>query len=195
MLADGVGGLTAGSPRVLLAVPLQGFDLSMVTGAPPTVRAVAAFTLTILFGGAMYYQEGRRVSLAVASSRERPFVSVLYGLVAFAIVSFFTAYLLNQLFRLGLNVTLVALIAALIVGAVLLTLGGLGFAVVGAWATDVFGLGDPWLGLVGVAALSALVWLALPIVLSLLLWLGIAAVGIGGPTKHWLHSTRPQPAE
>jgi hypothetical protein len=194
MLVDGVSGFSAGAPPVLLS-PLQALDPSVVIEAPPTARAVVAFGLTILFGGAMFYREGRRVSLAVASSRERPLVSVLYGLIAFAIVSFFTAYLLSQLFRLGLNVTLVGLIAALVVGGVLLTLGGLGFAVVGAWANDIFGLGDPWLGLVGVAAVSGLVWLALPFVLSILLWLGIAAVGIGGPTKHWLHSTRPQPAD
>ncbi|QIO24659.1 hypothetical protein [Haloarcula sp. JP-L23] len=173
---------------------LQAFDPTTVTDASPTFRAAASFFLTVLFGGAVIYRDGGRIEAAVESSRRRPLVAALYGLMAFGVVTFFVAYALSQLANLGVGATAVGVIGVVVLGIALLTLGGLGFAVVGVWVTEVFGGRDPWIGLVGVGAVSAIAWLVLPVVVSLVVWLAIAAVGIGGPAREWVHGSA-QPAQ
>ncbi|MBX0324457.1 hypothetical protein EGH21_15615 [Halomicroarcula sp. F13] len=177
-----------GSPSIL---PIQAFDPSMVTEASPAVRAAASFLLTILFGGAVIYRGGGRLDGAVEASSERPLAAVVYGLMAFGIVTFFVVYAFSQLANLGIGTTVLTALGAVVFAVAFLSLGGLGFAVVGVWVTESFGGRDPWAGLVGVGAVSAVAWLVLPAVVSVAVWLAIAAIGLGGPARRWVHGSGP----
>ena len=178
----------------LWPVTAQVLDPSTIATAPPEVRAAVAFFLTVLVGGATIYRDGRRVQRALEAATENALVTVVYGLMAFLIVAFFAGYLLTQLVSAGLGGPVLQIVGLLLLAGVGVTLGGLGFAVVGTWVADVFALGDPWLGLVLVGAVSALAWLVLPVLGGLVVWLAIAAVGIGGATRRWIHSGQARPA-
>jgi len=181
----GVGSVTVD----FWSIPLQAFDPAIVTEAPGVARAGAAFVLTVLFGGAVIYRYGGKLDDAVTASMSRPLVSTIYGFMAFGIVLFLLGYAFNQVAKLGLDATVLWVIISVVVGATIFSLGGMGFVVVGAWAAETLGTTDPWLGLVGVGAVSAVVWLLLPFVVGALVWVIIAAVGIGGPARHWVHGT------
>jgi hypothetical protein len=167
---------------------LQALGPSAVLDAPASVRAVVAFLLTLLFGGGVLYRYGGRIDEAVDASRGRPVVSVLYGLVAYALVSFVVVYAYSQLVRLGVGTTVLAVLAAVVLVGFFLSLGGLGFVVVAVWATETFGFRDPWVGLLGVGLVAAVALFVLPAEFGLLVWLAIAAVGVGGPTRRWIHA-------
>lgn len=175
-------------PPVTGTVALQALDPGVVVDAPAPVRAVGSFLLTVLFGGAVIYRHGGRIEEAVDASMARPLLSVVYGLIAYGLVGFFGVYAYSQLARIGVGTTALSLVAVVVLGGLLFSLGGLGFVVVGAWLTELLGIGDPWAGLVGVGLVSAAAWLLLPAAAGLVVWLGIAAVGIGGPTRQWMHA-------
>lgn len=174
--------------------PLQTLDPSVLAESSGEVRAVVVLVLTVLFGGAVIYRYGGRLDAAVDASMESPLVSVVYGAMAYALVVFVVSYAYSQLAQLGVAVPVLGLLGAGVLVVLLLSLGGLGFVVVGAWATDAVGSRDPWLGLVGVGVVGALAWLVLPFVGALLVWLGIAAIGIGGPVRRWIHGSKVEPA-
>ncbi|MFC4360566.1 hypothetical protein ACFO0N_21685 [Halobium salinum] len=171
---------------------LQAVAPTAVADIPPAVRAAAAFFLTVLFGGAVIYRYGGRVDEYVEASTSNPLVSVLYGLMAYGMVVFFVGYAYSQLATLLAGTAILATAVTAAFGVLVLSLGGLGFVVVGTWVAGVAGVRDPWLGLVGVGGASALVWYLLPFAVAGLVWLAIAAVGVGGPTRRWIHADRTQ---
>lgn len=168
-------------------VPLQAVDPSTLLGAPAEWRAAASFLLTVVFGGAVIYRYGGRIDGAVDASMDRPLTSTLYGLMAYGLLLFATGYLFSQLAGAGLESRIVWIAFAAAFGAVVFSLCGYGFVVVGAWATDIIGTRDPWMGLVGVGIVIAVAWLLLPVILGAIVWFGVAALGIGGPTRLWIH--------
>lgn len=170
--------------------PLQEVAPSTVTGASPAALAAGAFLLTVLSGGVVVYRYGGRIDEAADASMAKPLRSVLYGLGAYAITVFLAGYAVVQLSAFGVASTLIVVISVLALVTALLSFGGLGFVVVGVWLSGAVGARDPLTGLVGVGALSAAAWFALPFVAGLLVWLGIAAVGIGGPVRLWVHAER-----
>lgn len=167
---------------------LQALDPSVVLDVPASVRAAAVFVLTVAFGGAVIYRYGGRLDAAVETSMSSPLLSVVYGLIAYGLVGFFTAYAYTQVIRIGVGTTLVTAVAVVVLGGFLLSLGGLGFVVVGHWLAELLGLQGPWVGLVGVGLVSAVALFVLPVAVGVLVWLGIAAVGVGGPTRSWMHA-------
>lgn len=173
--------LAAGGVRQVL-------DPSVLIDGPASVRAVVVFFLTVLFGGAVIYRYGSRLDAAVDASTANPLLSVVYGLIAYGLVVFFTVYAYTQVARLGVAPTALTLVASVVLGTLLFALGGLGFVVVGAWVTETLGVRDPWLGLLGVGLVGAVALLVLPTVLGLLVWVAIAAAGVGGPTRKWMHA-------
>ncbi|MFB6218585.1 MAG: hypothetical protein ABEH77_05315 [Halobacteriaceae archaeon] len=168
---------------------LQAVDPSAVASAPVGVRAAASFLLVLAFGGAVLYRYEGFVGRAVESSMARPLVSVVYGLMAYGFVVFVGGYAMGQLLRVDVAVRPLVTVGLALVGGAVLTLAGLGYAVVGAGLTEVRGERRLWPGLVVGAALSGLVWLLLPFAAGVAAWVAVAAVGIGGPTRHWFHST------
>lgn len=167
----------------------QPVDPAAIAAASGTVRAAASFALVLLFGAVLLHRYGGFVDRSVDASMDRPYVAVLYGVMAFGLVAFVGGYAVSQLARVGVGGTVV-LVGAGAAGLVALVLGALGFLVVGTLITDVRGGRRPWQGLVLGAALSAVGWLLLPLVGGVLAWLLLAAFGIGGPTRLWFHTPR-----
>lgn len=165
----------------------QTLDPSFVVDAPGAVRAVISFLVMTLFGYIALYAYRSRIDRAVDASMERPLTSTLYGVMAYGVVVFLVGYAYSQLSRLGIGTVPLSVLAAGVLAVILLTLGGFGFTVAGTILTEAVGRRDPRLGLIGVSGVSSVAWLLLPFVLGLVVWLGFAAVGIGGATRRWVH--------
>ncbi|MFC6838050.1 hypothetical protein [Halomarina ordinaria] len=189
----GVHGLEG--PVPLPQLPLQAVDLPSALATPGPTRAVAAFLSTLVFGGAVLYRYGGRLDEAVDATAANPLVSALYGLAAYGLAVFLVGYAYSQLARLGVVSPAVATLVGSVLAVLLLSLAGLGFVVAGTWLTTAVGGRDPWLGLVGVGAVGALVWLVFPFGLALVVWFGIAGVGVGGPTRRWIHRDATESGE
>lgn len=171
---------------------LQSFDPSVVVAAPGSVRAVAAFLSVVLFGGFAVYRWGGRLDELVDESMGAPLRSVGYGFALFAVIVLLVGYVVSTLARLLVGTGLVPLLA-LGFGLLVLAVSGIGFAVVGAWLADAAGFRDPWIGLVAVGAVGAAAWFLLPLALGGLVWLTIAAVGVGGAARRWVHADAATP--
>jgi hypothetical protein len=184
---------------VLVSVPgvaaAQSLDPSAVVDAPPSVRAVVSFVLVLLFGGALLVRYEGFVQQSVDSSKERLLMSVVYGAVAYGLVGFACVYAYSQLARLGIGGAVLTTVAVAVAGVVLLTLAGLGFVVVGTLLTELGGPRQPWTGLVVGASISAVAWFALPLAAGVVAWFAVTAVGIGGPTRKWVHASEARPPE
>jgi hypothetical protein len=184
MFPAAVGSIASAAGR-----PLGGaFDLASLLDAPPELRAGLSFLLTVLFGGALIYRYGGHVDRLVDTSMSSPLASALYGALAYGLAVFVVGYAYSQLSLVLAGSVLLRAAVAVALALVVLSLGGLGFVVVGAWAARAAGVGDPWLGLIGVGGVAAAAWLVLPVVGAALVWLAIAAVGVGGPTRRWIHA-------
>jgi hypothetical protein len=188
MLADSL-------PDIWTAVLVSGELLSADAIIPtavldahgPVLAAVSSIT-TVICGGAIIYRYGGRLDDAVSASMQRPLVSALYGLMAYGIVVLLVGYAYSQLIRLAVAETALTVSVTLVAAGLVFSLGGLGFVVVGAWLADLVGATDPWIGLVGLGTVSALVWLLLPVSFGIVVWVAIASVGIGGQTRLWFHA-------
>jgi hypothetical protein len=161
-------------------------DPSVVTGTP-WLRAAVAFVLVVPFGVAILSRYGGLVERSVETSMGSPLVSVLYGFLTQVGLLFVGGVLSTQLANAGLGTTTLTVGSTVVFGVVFLTLAGLGFAVVGAWLVERRGAGPRWQGLGAVAAVGAAGWL-LPALLGTAIWVGLVSVGIGGPTRKWIHA-------
>ena len=147
---------------------------------------MASFLLVVAFGGGLLSRYGGVVDRSVEAFLERPLVAAVYGLLAYGLVGFLGTYAYSQLARVGVDVGAVSVV----VGVVVLALTGFGFVVVGTTVTDVLGTRRPWKGLVVGGVLSAVGWLLLPLIAAVVAWTVLAAVGIGGPARKWVHADR-----
>jgi hypothetical protein len=181
----------AANPDVVshLGGAILSVDVTSFVVASPAVRAAVSFAATVLFGGGIIYRYGHRLDDAVEASTAHPLQSVVYGVTAYGLGAFFALYAYSRLAVLGVGQGILSVLFAITLGVLVLSLGGLGFVVVGLWTTEVVGVEDPWMGLVGVGGLSALAWFVFPFAVGVAVWVGIAAVGIGGPTRRWVHSS------
>ena len=168
-------------------------EVGRLLDAPPTVRAGVALVSTLLFGGGTLYWFGGRLNEAVDASAESPALSLLYGVMAYVLVVFLVGYAFSQLSRIGVASPLLSSVLVAVLGLFVLSLVGYGFAVDGAWVAETTGMSDPWVGLVLVAAFTAMVWLVAPFLVGLLVWGAVAAVGLGGPARRWVHASEPRP--
>jgi predicted membrane channel-forming protein YqfA (hemolysin III family) len=176
-----------------LALAVGGFDPSTFADTP-WLRAVAAFLLVVPAGLAVLGRYGGVVDRSVEASLESPFVSVVYGFLAHIVLFFVAGVLSTQLANTGLDPTVLQAGSSATLGVIFLALAGLGFAVLGTWLVDLRGEGQRWHGFVAVAAVGAGVWL-LPSVAGLVLWMLLVSVGVGGPTRRWIHAERSVQAE
>jgi hypothetical protein len=165
-------------------------DPAVLTELSGVARAAGSFGLLLLSGGLVLARDDRFVDGAVEVSMTRPHVSVVYGCMAYGFVVFVGGLGLTQLGQLGVSAPPVLLAAAALVSVAVVFLSGLGYAVVGAWLTGLYGPRQPWNGLVFGAVLSSLGWLVLPLVPGAVVWVVLGAVGLGGPVRAWVHDER-----
>jgi hypothetical protein len=177
-------GTTTGA--VALA-PLQwGFEPTSVVSSGPG-RAIASFLLVLGVGTAVRYWRPGLLERAVDATLERPLVAPLYGAAAAILGWLVVAYAFGQALRIGGGVGRVA-VALGVAGA--LAVAGFGFAVVGTGLTAVVDDRHRWAGPLAGAGASALVLLALPGRLGLVVWAVVAAAGLGGAARRWLYASR-----
>jgi len=180
--ALGIGGVP---PTVI-----QLFDVATIAGLPGLVKALGSFLLVLLFGAIVLRQSEARVHRSLDALRDRPYTAAPYGLLAYALAFTVGAYGLSQLGRLGVADTVLGSLVALLLSVALLALTAFGFLVVGTLVTSVQGQRRPMHGLVVGAALSSVGWLVLPALWGVTMWVLVAAVGLGGGVRRWVHDER-----
>lgn len=169
---------------------LQSVDVATIAGLPGPVKAAGSFLLVVLFGGVALRWSEPRVHRSLDALRDRPYIAAPYGLVGYAIAFTVGAYGLSQLGRLGVaNTPLGRLVGLVLVGS-LVALTAFGFLVVGTLLTEIRGQPRPVYGLVVGGVLSAVGWLVLPALWGVVVWVLVAAVGLGGGVRRWLHDER-----
>ncbi|WP_280535864.1 hypothetical protein [Halopenitus sp. POP-27] len=168
---------------------------AFVDPSSPVVRAAVSFLLVVAFGGGIIVRRRGLLDRAIADTMARPAAAVPYGLAAYGLAAFAGLYANDLLTRLGLAGPPMGYLAAAVLVVGLSFLGGLGFLVVGTIVTDLFGGRRARSGLLVGATLSAVGWLVLPTVGAVLVWVAVAAVGVGGRTRTWVHSSRTVPAD
>jgi O-antigen ligase len=187
--------LTIGTASLLLVVGAVGV-LGESTRDPlvlvetPSVRAAGSFLLLLLFGTGVLYRYDGLADRSLDATLERPALSIVYGVMAHLMVWFAAVSFLSQVSRVGVGQRAASLAIVAAVGLVFLTLGALGFLVVGTWLTALRGERRPWNGLVVGAAIAALGLLVLPPVGGAVVWSVVVSVGIGGLVRTWVHDER-----
>jgi hypothetical protein len=187
--------LPAGPALVVLLVVLPGLaaarslDPSVVVDTP-WLRAVVSFLLVLSFGGAVLVRYDELVDRSIDVSMERPLVSTVYGVVAHLVIAFAAGVFSTQLANAGVDQSILSVSSSAVLGAIMLGLAGLGFTVVGTWLTELRGERRPWNGLAVGAAIGAVGLLVLPLPAGLLVWVLVVSIGIGGPTRKWVHEDR-----
>lgn len=169
-------------------VAAQPLDPVAAARSSVTVRVVGAFLLVLLFGGIVLYRSEEFVDRAVDASMEKPLTSVVYGVFAQGGVVFLGGYVWSQLARIGAVGSLAGNIGGILVLVASLALAGLGLTVVGAGITEAAGERQLWPGLVIGAGAGAAAWLAPTLLVGAAVWVVLVGLGIGGPTKNWIHS-------
>jgi hypothetical protein len=183
MVAPGV----AAGPALLTAGTA---DPSVLLDAPGPIRAATSFLLVSLFGAGLLARRGPTVERAVDRTVDGSPIGFVYGVLAFGLVAFVGGYVVSQAVRVGLGGTVLLPVVTVLLGVATLTLAGLGYTVVGTWLTEIEGSRRPWPGAVVGAVLSALPWLVLPPLPAAVVWIAVAAVGLGSPTRRWVHGER-----
>jgi len=176
-----------------LVLAVDGFD-ALALASTPWFRAVTVFLLVVPAGFAVLSRHGEYVDRSVEASMEGPFVSLVYGVLAHLGLFFAAGVFSTQLANAGLDPVVLQVGSSVVMGAILLALAGLGFAVIGSWLVQLRGEGQPWHGLVAVAAVGAGGWL-LPPIAGIAVWSLVVSVGVGGPTRRWIHAERSVKAE
>jgi hypothetical protein len=169
-------------------------DLSVVLGTP-WLRAVGAFLLVLPFGGVVLARYDGLLKRSVDASMDSPLVSLIYGVGAHLAIFFAAMVFSTQLESAGVSQAVVSVGGAAVLGVVMLALAGLGFAVVGAILTDLRGERRPQPGLVVAAAAGVAGLLLLPLLGGLAVWVLVVSIGIGGPTRRWVHAERTTESE
>lgn len=196
---DGILGGRLAGPSVPVSVPdplvspalgQVSVDPSTLGQLPVTYLAAGSFLLVLGFGTLVLWRSQRFVEHGIDTSMTQPHMSVLYGLIAYGLVLFGGFLLLMQLSFVGVTNPSFRLVVFGLVAIGILALAGPGYAIVGTKLLDMLSGRQPWNGLALGAVLSAISWLLLPLQLAALLWLLVAALGIGGPVREWMHDER-----
>lgn len=146
------------------------------------------FAVVLAIGTVLVARYDARVDRAVDQTADWSPLAVLYGLFAFVLVSVIALYVITQVAR--LNVVGAPLLAITAVGAGSVTiLATFGYVVLGTWLTEIEGARRPWPGAVVGAVLGAVPWLVLPTMPALAVCALVAAVGLGSPTRNWVHAS------
>jgi hypothetical protein len=175
--------LTAGAA----IAPLQwGVEPTAVV-ASDSGRAIASFLLVVGVAAAVRSRRPGLLTRAVDATLDAPLRAPPYGVAAAVLGWLVVAYAFGQALRIGGGVGRIAI--ALGVGGSLVV-GGFGFVVVGTGLATVLGDRRPWVGPVVGAGVSAIVLVALPGRIGAVGWAFVAATGLGGAARRWLHASQ-----
>jgi len=175
-------------------IPAQ-VDPTVVVDVGRPVRAVASFLVVLLVGGVVHARFEGRLDRAVEDVMDRPRVAVVYGLFAYSMLLFAGFYANDILLRVGAIGTPLgsAVVVSLLLGVV--AVSGVGFSILGTIVGDLRTGRRSWLDPVLGAAISTVPWLVLPFTPAVAVWVALAAFGVGGRTRTWVHATRAVESE
>ena len=162
-----------------------GIDPTTVVASDPG-RAAASFLLVLTVAAAVRYWRAGLLNRAVDATLERPLTAPLYGVATSALGWLVIAYAFGQALRLGGAVGQAGVVLGV---GVALCAAGFGFVVVGATLMTVVGDRRPWAGPLVGAGLGAVVLVALPRPVGLVVWVFVAATGLGGVARRWIHAS------
>ncbi|MFA1611708.1 hypothetical protein [Halobellus rubicundus] len=180
---------------VIVGVTAQIGDPSALFGLSGPAYAGLSFVAVLVVGAGLLARRRAFVDRAIDRVASDSVVSILYGVVPFALVGFIGGYVLSQAARVGVGSAAMVQGWVLVVGLVGVGFAGLGYLVVGAYLTQIEGSRRPWHGAVVGSVLSAIPWLLLPTLPALLVWFLGASVGLGAPTRRWVHGARTVESE
>ncbi|WP_146417778.1 hypothetical protein [Haloarcula hispanica] len=185
-VAPTVPGLAATvvNPVVGQLMPGVGTELSR------PLRGLVSFVLVLVAGALVLRLRRNYVDESIDAISDSPATAVLYGIAGYVIVGIVGLYGATTLARLSVAGGVFVRVAILISSAFVLVLTSFGFLVVGTLLTDIFGSRRPTYGLLIGAFLSAVSWVLLSPAGSIVSSLAIAAFGIGGSARIWIHSER-----
>lgn len=154
------------------------------------IRGLASFVLVLVAGAVVLRLRQGYVDESINAILASPMTAVLYGIAGYVIVGIVGLYGATTLARLSVAGGVFVRIAILVSSAFVLVLTSFGFLVVGTLFTDILSNRQPALGLLIGASLSAVLWVLLSPAGSIVSSLAIAAFGIGGAARLWIHSER-----
>ncbi len=180
------------TPAIIVGVggvPAQ-IDPSIIIDIGGPVRAVVSFLVVMLVAGLVRAQFDGLLDRAVDDVVDRPRVAIVYGLFAYGLVLFGGLYISDILLRVGATGTSFGYAVLMFLTIGVLVISGVGFLVVGTIVEDLRSGRQGWLGPFVGAAISTVPWLLLPFTASAAVWIAMAAFGVGGRTRTWVHATR-----
>ena len=154
------------------------------------LRGLGSFVLVLVAGALVLRLRQSYVDESVNAILDSPATAVLYGIAGYMIVGIVGLYGATTLARLSVAGGVFVRIAILVSSAFVLVLTSFGFLVVGTLVTDTLSNRQPVLGLLIGASLSAVLWVLFSPAGSIVSSLAIAAFGIGGAARLWIHSER-----
>lgn len=162
---------------------------------PGPYYAVVSFALLSTVSVVLLFFRGALVERVTDRATGGSVFAVVYGVIPFGMTALLGGYALSQAARAGVGGVVFRSLIGAAVGGTLVTFAGLGYLVVGGVVTEIERARRPAGGAVIGAGLSAVPWLVFPVKLALLVWMAVAAVGLGGATKAWVHGERTVAAE
>ncbi|WP_435183648.1 hypothetical protein [Halobellus sp. EA9] len=179
----------------IVGVTAQIGDPSALFGLSGPAYAGLSFVSVLIAAVTLIDRREDFVDRAVDRVGSTSLIAVFYGLLPFALVGFIGGYVLSQAARVGVGGATMVQGWVLVVGLVGASFAGLGYLVVGTVLTEMEGARRPWHGAVVGSVLSAVPWLVLPTLPAILVWFLVPAIGLGAPTRRWVHGARTVESE
>lgn len=194
MSYDAVVGVAAVAPGLAGALVGQ-VSPDAVASTSRVVRGVVAFVLVLGIGVGIRQLGRGYVDESISAIQENPATAVVYGISGYIIVGIVALYGATTLARLSLAGGLLVRAGVVASSVAVLVLTSYGFLVVGTLLIDLVGRRRGVEGVVIGAVLSGLSWALLSLTGSIVSSFAIAAFGIGGSARVWIHSDRTVESE
>lgn len=177
-LAADVAVLSAGT------LPMQTGDPAVLSEASGAVRGSLAFSIVLLFGGALVWRFEPFLERSIDSSRAKPLRSLLYGVAAHAAIAFAGVYLTSRLAQIRVSGWSAGGVGVLVGLLLFFLAAALGFTVVGATVVELGWEPRRWTGVVVGAIIAGGIAVIDPLVGGAV-WFVLVSMGIGGPVRAW----------
>jgi hypothetical protein len=161
-----------------------------VTELSRPLRGLLSFLLVLVAGTVVLRLRQGYIDESIDAIFDSPATAILYGFAGYVIVGIVSLYGTTTLARLSVAGGVLVRILIIIWSLFLLLLTAFGFVVVGPLLTDILRSRHTSYGLLIGASLSAVSWVLFSPVGSIVASLAIAAFGIGGSARLWIHAER-----
>lgn len=187
---DAVISAVPGLAAVMDAAVVGQLEPAAATDLSKPLRGLVSFCLVLGSGAVVLQRRQDYVNEAISAISDSPATAVLYGIAGYAILGLVGLYGATTLASLSVVGGVLVRLGVIASSVLVLGLTGFGFLVVGTLLTDVCYRRRPSHGLLIGASLSAVPWFLFSPVGGIASSLAVAAFGIGGSVRVWIHSER-----